>query len=69
MNETCLERIYAGNRLKRFKTKNIKDLLTKQIEIYEILNITSENSINAMKKSNIINKIVRISDEVRNETA
>ena len=32
-------------------------------------NITSESSIDAMKKSNIINKNDRISDEVRNETA
>ena len=30
-------------------------------------NITSESSINAMKKSNIINKKVEISDEVRNK--
>ena len=34
-----------------------------------MLNITLENSIDAMKKSNIINKNVRIDDEVRNETA
>ena len=33
-----------------------------------MLNITSENSIDAMKKLNIINKNVRIDDEVRNET-
>ena len=31
------------------------------------MNITSENSIDAMKKSNIINKNIRIDDEVRNE--
>ena len=29
-----------------------------------MLNITSENSIDTMKKSNIINKNVRISDEI-----
>ena len=32
-----------------------------------MLNITSENSTDAIKKSNIINKNVRIDDEVRNE--
>ena len=34
-----------------------------------MLNITSENSIDAMKKSNIINKNVRIDNEVWNEAA
>ena len=34
-----------------------------------MLNITSENSINVMKKSNIINKNVRINNEVRSEAA
>ena len=67
MNEIHLEKTYADNRLKRFKTTNTKDLLTKQIEIHEMLNITSENSIDAMKKSNIINKNVRVDDEIRNE--
>ena len=67
MNETRFERIYADNRLKRFKTRNIKNPLTKQIEIYEKLNIMFENLIDAMKKSNIINKNVRINDKVRNE--
>ena len=33
-----------------------------------MLNITSESSIDTMKKSNIINKNIRISDEVRNKT-
>ena len=56
MNETRFERIYADNRLKRFKTKNVEDSSTKQTEIYEMLNITFENSIDAMKKSNNINK-------------
>ena len=69
MNETCLEKTYANNRLKRFKIKNVEDSSTKQIEIYKMLNITSENSIDAMKKSNIINKNIRIDDEVRSETA
>ena len=64
MNETRFERTYANNRLKRFKTKIIKNSSTKQTEIHEMLNITFENSINAMKKSNIINKNVRIDDEV-----
>ena len=32
-----------------------------------MLNITSENSIDAMKKLNIVNKDVRIDDEVRNK--
>ena len=67
MNEICLERIYVNNRLKRFKTKDAEDSSTKQIKIHEILNIASKNSIDAMKKSNIINKNVRISDEIRNE--
>ena len=34
-----------------------------------MLNITSESSINAMKKSNIVNKDVQVDDEIRNETA
>ena len=34
-----------------------------------MLNITSENSIDAMKKSNIINKDVQVDDEIRNEIA
>ena len=69
MNETRLERTYADNRLKRFKIKNIENLLTRQIEIHEMLNIAFENSIDAMKKSNIINKNVRVDDEVRSEAA
>ena len=69
MNETRLERTYANNQLKRFKTKNAEDLSTKQIEIYEMLNIALENSIDAMKKSNIVNKNVRINNEIRNEVA
>ena len=32
-----------------------------------MLNITSEDSIDAMKKSNIINRNVRIDDKIRNE--
>ena len=32
-----------------------------------MLNITSENSIDAMKKSNIINKNVRIDDKIWNK--
>ena len=68
MNKTHLKRIYADNRLKRFKTKNVENLSTRRIEIHEMLNITSENSIDSMKKSNIVNKDVRIDDEVRNET-
>ena len=67
MNETSFERTYADNRLKRFKTKNVENLLTKQIEIYEMLNILPENSIDAMKKSNIIDKNVRVDDKIRNE--
>ena len=68
MNETRLKRTYANNRLKWFKIKNVEDSLTKQTEIYKMLNIMSENSIDAMKKSNIVNKDVRINDEIRNET-
>ena len=56
MNETCLEKTYANNRLKRFKIKNTENSSTKQIEIHKMLNITSEDSIDAMKKSNIVNK-------------
>ena len=69
INKTRFERIYADNRLKRFKTGNIENSLTKQIEIHKILNITFENSINAIKKSNNINKNVRIDSKVRNEVA
>ena len=64
MNEIHLERIYADNRLKRFKTKDVENSSTKQIEIYKMLNITSEDSIDEMKKSNIINKDVRIDNEI-----
>ena len=67
INEIRFEKIYANNRLKRFKTKNIKNSSTKRTKIFEMLNITFENSIDAMKKSNIINKDVRINDEIRNE--
>ena len=69
MNETRFERIYAGNELKRFKTRNAKDLSTRQTEFHEMLNIASENSIDAMKKSNDVNKNARIDDEIRNEVA
>ena len=69
MNETRLERTYANNWLKRFKTKNVKDSSTKQTEIHAMLNITFENSIDAMKKSNNVNKNARVDDEIRNEVA
>ena len=69
MNKTCFKKTYADNRLKRFKTKNIKNSSTKQIEIYEMLNITFKNSIEAMKKSNIINKDIRVRSKIRNEVA
>ena len=64
MNETRLERIYANNRLKRFKTKDAEDSSTEQTEIHEMLNVTSENSIDAMKKSNNVNKDARVDDEI-----
>ena len=67
MNETRLDKTYADNRLKRFKTKNAENSSMKQIEIHKMLNITSENPIDAIKKSNIINKNVRVDDEIRNE--
>ena len=67
INKTRFERTYADNRLKRFKIKNVEDLSTKQIKIHIILNITSENSIDRMKKSNIINKNIRIDNEIRNK--
>ena len=66
-NEIYLERTYADNRLKRFKIKNAESLSTKQTKIHKISNITFENSIDAMKKSNIVNKNVRINDEVRDK--
>ena len=69
MNGTHLERTYADNRLTRFKTKNVENSSTKQIEIHEMLNITFENSIDAMKKSNNVNKDARVDDEIRNEAA
>ena len=64
MNKIRLERIYANNRLKRVKTKNVEDSLTKQIEIYKMQNIKFENLIDAMKKSNIVNKDIRINDKI-----
>ena len=67
MNEIRSERIDTNNRLKRFKIKNVENSLTKQIEIHEMLNIAFENSIDAMKKLNIINKNIRVDDKVRNE--
>ena len=68
LNETRFERTYADNQLKRFKTRNTENLSMKQIEIHKMLNIVSENSIDAMKKLNIVNKDVRINDEVWNKT-
>ena len=68
MNETCLERIYASNRLKRFKIKDVENSSTRQTESHKMLNIASENSIDAMKKSNIINEDVRINNKILNET-
>ena len=55
--------------MKQFKTKNAEDSSTKRTEIYKILNITLENSIDAMKKPNIINKGIRVSNEIENEVA
>ena len=67
MNETRLERTYADNRLKRSKTRNVENSSTRQIEIHKMLIIALENSIDAMKKSNIINKDVWIDDKIRNK--
>ena len=67
VNETRFVKIYAGNWLERFKTKSIENSLTKQSEIYKMLNIALENSIDAIKKSNIVNKNIRVNDEIRNE--
>ena len=69
MNETRLEKTYANNRLKRFKIKDTENSSTRQIEIREMLNITFENSIDAMENSNIVNKNVRIIDKSRNKVA
>ena len=69
MNDTRLERTYANNRLKRFKTRNMKDLSTRQAETRKMINIASENSADAMKKSNVVNRNVRIIDEPRSEAA
>ena len=54
--------------MKRPKIKNVENSSRKQTEIYEMLNITFENSIDAMKKSNNVNRNVRINDEIRSET-
>ena len=51
MNETCFEKTYADNRLKRFKTKDAKNLSTKQTEIYEMLNIIFKDSIDAAARN------------------
>ena len=69
INKIRLEKIYTDNRLKSFKTKIVEDSSTKRIETYEMLNIMFENLIDAMKKSNIVNKNVRINEKVRNEIA
>ena len=68
IDEIYFKRTYADNRLKRFKIKNIEHSSTKQIEIHKMLNITSKDLIDAMKKSNIINKNVQVDDEVQSET-
>ena len=60
MNESYFEKTYANILLKRFKIKNIKSLSRKQFEIYDILKITFKNSIDAIKKSNIIDKIFEL---------
>ena len=67
INETRLEKIYTNNWLKQFKGKNAENSSTKQTKIYKMLNITFENSIDAMKKSNIVNKNIRLDDKIRNE--
>ena len=59
MNETRLERIYANNQLKCFKTKNIKDSSIEQIEICKILNATSEDFLRTIKRINILIKDIR----------
>ena len=64
MNKICFKKIYANDQLKRFKIKNIKNSLTEQTEIYELLNIMFKNSIGAIKKLNIINKNVRIDNKI-----
>ena len=69
MNGTRLERTYVNNRLKRFKTKNAEDSSTGQIEIHEMLNVMSENLIDAMKKSNNVNKDARVGDEIWSKVA
>ena len=69
MNGTRLERTYADNRLKRFKTRNAEDSSARQTEIHEMLNVAPEDSIDAMKKSNNVNRNVRVDDEIRNEAA
>ena len=66
-SETRLKRIDTSNRLKRFKTKNFKKSSTKQTECYKILNIIFENSVDAIKKSNIVNKDIRVNNEIRDE--
>ena len=69
INEIRFERTYADNRLNQFKTRNAENSSTKQIKIHEMLNVTSENSIDAIKKSNNVNKDVRVDDEIRNKAA
>ena len=64
INEIRPKRTYANNQLKCFKIRNVENSSTKQIEIHEILNIASENLIDAMKKLNIINENIRIDDEI-----
>ena len=68
MNKTRFESIYTNNRLKQFKIKNVENSSTRQIEIHKMLNIAFKNSIDAIKKLNIIYKNVRIDDEIWNET-
>ena len=53
-----LKEFVQAKKLKRFKIKNFEDSSTKRIKIYKILNIVLDNLINAMKKSNIVEKSV-----------
>ena len=67
MNEIRLKKTYADNRLKRFKTRNVENSLTKQTEIHKILNITFENSIDVAVR-NIVENLNTDSQIFENKT-
>ena len=65
MNETRLRKIYANNKLKQFKIRNMKDLSTKQTKIHKMLNnAIFENLIKTIKIISMINENIKIINKI-----